>query len=108
MQDPLRLGENKPLELTLRKKLEEVYRKKYRINLDHQILTDHSVFYPQALYTDLVFEVTLAPASQVVKGSDETKLNYKLTNIELEYEMIRSENLANDVTSAYENGRVLV
>ena len=89
-------------------KLEEVYGKKYRINLDHQILTDHGAFYPQALYTDLVFEVTLAPASQVVKGSDETKLNYKLTNIELEYEMIRSENLANDVASPYENGRVLV
>ena len=90
-------------------KLEEVYGKnKCCINLDHQILTDHGVFYPQALYTDLVFEVTLPPASQVVKGSDETKLNYKLTNIELEYEMIRSENLANDVTSAYENGRVLV
>ena len=52
--------------------------------------------------------MTLAPASQVVKGSDETKLNYKLTNIELEYEMIRSENLANDVASPYENGRVLV
>ena len=53
-------------------KLEKVYGKKYRINLDHQILTDHCVFYPQALYTDLVFEVKLAPASQVVKGSDAT------------------------------------
>ena len=28
--------------------LERVYGKKYRINLDHQILTDHGVFYPQA------------------------------------------------------------
>ena len=35
--------------------LEKVYGKKYRINLDHQILTDHGVFYPQALYTDLKF-----------------------------------------------------
>ena len=30
-------------------KLEKVYGKKYRINLDHQILTDHGAFYPQAL-----------------------------------------------------------
>ena len=75
-------------------KLENVYGKKYRINLNHQILTDHGIFYPQALYTDLVFELILAPASQVVQGSDPTKLKYKLTNIQLEYEMIRSKELA--------------
>ena len=43
-------------------KLETIYKNKYRINLDHEILTDHGVFYPQALYNDLVFELTLAPA----------------------------------------------
>ena len=86
-------------------KLEKVYGKKYIINLDHQILTDHGVFYPQALYTDLVFELILAPASQVVIGSDPTKLKYKLTNIQLEYEMIRSKELADQATSAYENGK---
>ena len=87
-------------------RVEKVYGKKYRINLDHQlILTDHGVFYPQALYTDLVFEVKLAPASQLVKGSDSTKLKYMLTNIQLEYEMIRRENLANEATRAYEVGK---
>ena len=59
-------------------KLNKVYGTKYRINFDHQILTDH------ALYNDLVFEATLASASEVVKGSDPTKLKYKLTNIQLE------------------------
>ena len=86
-------------------KLEKVYGKKYRINLDHQILTDHGVFYPQALYTDLVFELTLAPSEKVVLGPDKTKLKYKLTNIQLEYEMIRSEQLANEATSIYESGK---
>ena len=43
-------------------KLQSVYSNKYRINLDHPILTDHGVFYPQALYNDLIFELTLAPA----------------------------------------------
>ena len=85
--------------------LEKVYGKKCRINLDHQILTDHGVFYSQALYTDLAFEVTLVPASQVVIGSDTTKLKYKLTNIQLEYEVIRSEKLAKEETSAYENAK---
>ena len=86
-------------------KLEKVFGNKYRINLDHQILTDHGVFYPPALYTDFVFELTLAPASQVVKGPDSTKLKYKLTNIELEYEMIRSEDLADQATRVYESGK---
>ena len=89
-------------------KLEKVYGKKYRINLDHQILTDLGVFYPQALYTDLVFELVLAPADQVVKGSDPTKLKYKLTNIQLEYEMILSKDLADKATSVYENGKEFV
>lgn len=40
-----------------------------RISLDHQILTDHGVFYPYALENYLVFKLTLAPASQVVKGN---------------------------------------
>ena len=42
------------------KKLHEICGTKCRISLDHQILTDHGVFYPQALYNDLLFEVTLA------------------------------------------------
>lgn len=60
------------------------------------MLTDHGVFYPQALYNDLIFELTLAPALQVVKGSDPANLKYKLTNIQLEYEMICSKTLANE------------
>ena len=47
--------------------LNVVYRKHYHIRLDHQILADLGVFYPQALYNDLVSEITLAPATQVIK-----------------------------------------
>ena len=101
-------GDAKTSGVDAEKKLNEVYGKKYRINLDHQILTDHGIFYPQALYNDLVFEVTLAPESQVVKGSDPTKLKYKLTNIQLEYEMIHSENLAEEAESAYTSGKEFV
>ena len=98
-------GDKPTSEVAEENKLEKVYGKKYRINLDHQILTDHGVFYPQALYTNLVFELVLAPANKVVKGSDGTKLKYKLTNIQLEYEMIRSEDLAEQATSVYESGK---
>ena len=87
-------GGKETLGVDMEKKLNEVYRNKYRIRLDHDILNDHGVFYPRALANELVFEVTLAPASGVVKGSDPTKLSYELTNIELEYEVIESKQLA--------------
>lgn len=82
-------GDNKTSGVAAEKKLNEIYGSKYRIRIDHEILSDHGVFYPQALYNDLVFELKLAPASQVVRGSDPTKLTYKLTNIQLEYEMMK-------------------
>ena len=85
--------------------LNGIYGTEYRINLDHPILTDHGVLYPQALYNDLTFELTLAPAGQVVNGSDPAKLGYKLKNIQLEYEVIRSKTLADEAMSKYSNGR---
>ena len=63
-------GDKKSSGVDTENKLAGAYKNKYRIHLDHQILNDHGVFYPQALYNDLIFEVTLAPAAQVVKGSD--------------------------------------
>ena len=98
-------GDKKTSGVDEENKLNSVYGNKYRINLDHQILTDHGVFYPQALFNDLVFELTLAPASQVVNGSDASKLGYKLENIQLEYEVIRSQFLADEATSEHTSGK---
>ena len=98
-------GDKKTSGVDEENKLQSVYSNKYRINLDHPILTDHGVFYPQALYNDLIFELTLAPASQVVRGSDTSKLVYQLENIQLEYETIRSKSLADEATSTYNSGK---
>ena len=98
-------GDKKTTGVDADNKLESVYKNKYRINLDHHILTDHGVFYPQALYNDLTFELTLAQAAQVVRGSDASKLVYKLKNIQLEYEVIRNKSLADDVASTYSYGK---
>ena len=100
MQDPLRRRRQENFGRR-QKKLNEMYGTMYHIMLDHQILSDHGIFYPQALYNDVIFERPLAPASQVVKGSDPTNLKYKLTNIQLEYEMICSKTLANEAHSIY-------
>ena len=97
-------GDKKTTGVDAENALNAVYGTKYRINLDHPILTDHGVFYPQALYNDLVFELTLAPAGQVVKG-DPTKLGYELKDIELEYEVIRSKTLADEAASTYSSGK---
>ena len=98
-------GDKKTTGVDEENKLNVVYGTKYRINLDHPILTDHGVFYPQALYNDLVFELTLAPAHQVVKGSDASKLEYELKDIKLEYEVILSKTLADEALSTYKNGK---
>ena len=78
---------------------------KHRIRLDHHILPNHSVLYPQALYNDLVFELTLALAKHVVVVSDTMKLVYELKNIQLEYKMIRSKTLAEEAGSIYSLGK---
>jgi len=41
----------------------------------------------------------------VVNGSDTTQLKYKLTNVQLEYEMIRSKTLADEEHSVYSSGK---
>lgn len=64
--------------------------------MDHEILKDHGRFYPRPLSDVLVFELRLAPASTVVKESGQAKLDYELSNIQLEYEVIHSKQLSNE------------
>jgi len=85
--------------------VEEINRKKYRICLDHQILTENGVFYPEGLYSNLFFQITLAPASEIVKGSDTTKLTYKLKSIQLEYETINNSTIAEEAINTYNTGK---
>lgn len=87
-----------------REKLED----KYRIPLDHQILTDHGVFYPRGLSDELVFEITLNPANVVVRGPDPDQLGYELTNIQLQYEVICDKRLAMDCAETYLNGKTFL
>ena len=101
-------GDKKTSGVDAEKKLNDIFGAKYHINLDHRILTTHGVFYPQALYNDLTFEITLAEASQVVRDSDPTKLKYKLTNIQIQYEMIRNETLAQEAESVLSSGKEFV
>ena len=98
-------GDKKTSGVDAEKALNKVYGNKYTIHLDHEVLKDHGVFYPRVLSNSLVFEITLAPAATVVKGSDPSKLAYELTNIQLEYEVLKAGDLAREAESAYLNGK---
>ena len=101
-------GDKKTTGVGKENKLNGIYGSKYRIPIDHEILKNHGVFFPRALSDELVFELRLAPASNVVKGTDTSKLAYELTNIQLEYEVIHSKELSDEVESNYKNGKRLM
>ena len=73
-------GDKKTTGVDEKNKLQSVYSNKYRINLDHPILTDHGVFYPQALFNDLVFKLTLAPAYQVARMQASSCTSWKTSS----------------------------
>ena len=47
-------------------------------------------------------------AGNVVNGSDETKLDYELNNIQLEYEVIHSKELADESMKKNLNGKIFM
>ena len=83
-----------------------IYDKKYRLAIDHPILDGHGAFYARALTNTLTFEITLAESKELAITSDNSKdYKYSLSNIELEYECILSEHLANEAIRHYNAGK---
>lgn len=76
MGDPERGQEN--LGVADVNRLNEIHGSKYRISLDHQILTDYGVFYPYALENYLVFALILTPASPIKRDAN-TQKNIKIS-----------------------------
>ena len=81
-----------------------VHNTKYRIALDHPVLNNHGVFYPKVLPNHLLFELTFEQVVDIVIYSDVTKApNYTITNLELEYQCISSDSLANQAKGSYQS-----
>ena len=82
---------------------------KYRVPLDHPVLSDHGALYPKALPQPLIFEITLPKVDEIVnhdkKEKEKTPPTYKLTNIELEYHCIASDSLSRDALTTYQIGK---
>ena len=85
-----------------------LYKNKYRIPLDLEILTKHAPLYSYALHSDIIIEITLADISQIVVTEEAATAKYKLENICLEYDTIENEQLANSVESLYNQGYVFL
>ena len=89
--------------------LATIHNEKYAIPLDHTVLSDHGAFYPKALPHPLLFEITLPKVDQIVNHDKaeekKTPPTYKLTNIELEYRCITSEDLSREAASSYQIGK---
>ena len=98
-------GDKKTSGVDAENTLNGAFGNRYRIRLDNQLVTDNGIFYPMALYNDPKVIVTLAKAKDVVRRSHSTQLKYKLKNIKLEYEMIRSKTLADEALSVYTSGK---
>ena len=98
-------GDKKTSGVDAENTLNGAFGNRYRIRLDNQLVTDNGIFYPMALYNDLELIIKLAKAEDVVRGSDSTQLKYKLKNIMLEYEVIRSKTLADEAVNVYTSGK---
>ena len=84
-----------------------VHGTKQRIRLG-KILEDHGLYAPYSMINNFQYSITLPSASDIMKAqAGEAVAGYSLENIELEYETIENQDLANHTTEGYEIGRSL-
>ena len=84
-----------------------VHGMKQRIKLG-KIQEDHGLYAPYSMINNFQYSIILPSASDIMKAqSGEAVGGYSLENIELEYETIENQDLANHTTEGYEIGRSL-
>ena len=76
---------------------------KYCIPLEFELFDDHMPYYSTAIQEALEYNIKFNEAKYVVAGTASTK-DYDIKDIQLEYETIYSEELANEIESEYTNG----
>ncbi len=88
--------------------IHSIYGSKQRIRLD-KILGDHGVFAPFNSKLSTMFIITLPSAEGIMSAqTGENVDGYTLENIELEYETIDNQDLAQESSGKYDTGRSLV
>ncbi|CAB3977056.1 Hypothetical predicted protein [Paramuricea clavata] len=87
--------------------LHSVYGSKLRKPID-KIIADHGLYVPFYMNNNPMYILTLPGSDEIMTAQGgEAKGNYKLDNLELEYETIESDTLAGEVSRMYSTGRSL-
>ncbi|CAB4001811.1 Hypothetical predicted protein [Paramuricea clavata] len=87
--------------------LHSVYGSKLRKPID-KIIADHGLYTPFYMNNNPMYILTLPQSDEIMTAQGgEAKGNYKLDNLELEYETIENDALASEVSRMYSTGRSL-
>ncbi|CAB4010657.1 Hypothetical predicted protein [Paramuricea clavata] len=87
--------------------IHSVYGSKLRKPID-KIIADHGLYTPFYMNNNPMYILTLPQSDEIMTAQGgEAKGNYKLDNLELEYETIENDALAGEVTRMYSTGRSL-
>ncbi|CAB3976845.1 Hypothetical predicted protein [Paramuricea clavata] len=87
--------------------LHSVYGSKLRKPID-KIIADHGLYTPFSMNNNPMYILTLPQSDEIMTAQGgEAKGNYKLDNLELEYETIENDALASEVSRMYSTGRSL-
>ncbi|CAB3989099.1 Hypothetical predicted protein [Paramuricea clavata] len=87
--------------------LHSVYESKLRKPID-KIIADHGLYVPLYMNNNPMYILTLSGSDEIMTAQGgEAKGDYKLDNLELEYETIESDALAGEVSRMYSTGRSL-
>ena len=89
------------------KLLFDIFGTKQKICLD-RIISNHGLYAPFQMNNNFRYILTLPQSREIlVAQTGQTLGSYSLQNIELEYETIENQNIANSVSSLYGSGRSL-
>ena len=91
-------------------KLLHTYRKKFIIPLDFEMLDSSAPYYQAGLVNRLCYELTFNDYNQVINATGQAPkpdVEYKISNISLEYEIVTQPTLAKHISDEYQNMALL-
>ena len=79
---------------------EEAFDNMFCIPVDFEILSSHNPFFQHELKNKLSYELTFNPCGRVVVSSD-TSASYRISDINLEFDVVSSSEIAQMITNKY-------
>ena len=90
------------------KMIADLYKDKLEIPIGHHVLDVQGVFCPRALDADFDVDIRFAMGKDIMEAqSSQSIAGYKVTNLNLEYEKIRSQESYDQAEQTYISGRTI-